>query len=333
MLYLLQVKEMKVVGKEMKKFIPILLLIVLSIISIFIGVSDIALIDVLNFDIEKIHIVMMSRIPRLMSVILTGFGMSICGLIMQQISMNKFVSPTTGATLDSAKLGLLISMIVMPSANIFTKTIFAFVFSLLGTFAFMHILGKIKMKGSIYIPLVGLMMGNLIGALTSFLSYNFNLGQSVNSWMYGKFSLVVGGSYELIYLVIPFIVIAFIYAKKFTLAGLGEDFSASLGLNYKKVVNIGLVIVALVSAVILLISGSIPFIGLIVPNMVAIYKGDNLEKNIFTTGIVGSIFLLICDIFGRVVIFPYEIPIGLTVGVVGSAIFLGLLIRRRKYEG
>lgn len=324
---------MKVMGIEMKKFIPILLLSILSIISIFVGVSDIGLADILNLNMEKIHIVMISRIPRLISVILTGFGMSICGLIMQQISMNKFVSPTTGATLDSAKFGLLVSMILVPSSSIFTKTIFAFAFSLLGTFMFMRILSKIKMKGSVYIPLVGLMFGNLIGAFTSFLSYNFNLGQSVNSWMYGKFSLVVGGSYELIYLVIPFIVIAFIYAKKFTLAGLGEEFSANLGLNYKRVVNIGLVIVALVSAIIVLISGSIPFIGLIVPNIVAIYKGDNLEKNIFTTGIMGSIFLLICDVFGRIVIYPYEIPIGLTVGVIGSAIFLGLLIRRRKYEG
>ncbi|MGL6173008.1 MAG: ABC transporter permease [Cellulosilyticaceae bacterium] len=317
----------------MKKTIPILILLSLSIVSIFIGVSDITLIDVLNLDMEKIHIVLISRIPRLMSVILTGFGMSICGLIMQQISMNKFVSPTTGATLDSAKLGLLLSMIVVPTASIFMKTLFAFTFSLLGTFMFMGILKKIKAKGSVYIPLVGLMFGNLIGAFTSFLSYSFNLGQTANAWLYGKFSLVVSGSYELIYLVIPFIIIAFIYAKKFTLAGLGEDFSSNLGLNYKRVVNIGLVIVALVSAIIVLISGSIPFIGLIVPNIVAIYKGDHLEKNIFMTGIVGAIFLLVCDIFGRIMIFPYEIPIGLTVGILGSAIFLGLLIRRRKYEG
>lgn len=320
-------------GIEMKKFIPILTLIILSIVSVFVGVSDIGLVDLLSFNIDKIQIVMISRIPRLVSVILTGFGMSICGLIMQQISMNKFVSPTTGATLDSAKLGLLVSMIILPGASVFSKTVFAFIFSMLGTFTFMSILGKIRMKGSVYIPLVGLMFGNLIAAFTSFLAYNFNLGQSVNSWMYGKFSLVVGGSYELIYLVIPCIVIAFIYAKKFTVAGLGEEFSSNLGLNYKKVVNIGLVIVALVSTIIVLISGSIPFVGLIVPNIVAIYKGDNLEKNIFMTGIVGSIFLLLCDIFGRIVIFPYEVPIGLTVGVVGSAIFLGLLIRRRQYEG
>lgn len=317
----------------MKKSIPIIILILLSIVSIFVGVSNISVSDILTLNMDKIYIVMISRVPRLISVIITGFGMSICGLIMQQISMNKFVSPTTGATLDSAKLGLLLSMVAFPAASIFTRTIFAFIFSVLGTFVFMGILKKIKMKNSIYIPLVGIMFGNLIGAFTSFISYSFNLGQVANSWMYGKFSLVVSGDYELIYLVIPLIIIAFLYAKKFTIAGMGEEFSSNLGLNYRMVVNIGLVIVALVSAVIVLISGSIPFIGLIVPNIVAIYKGDHLEKNIFTTGIAGAIFLLVCDIFGRIVIYPYEIPIGLTVGIIGSAIFLALLIRRRKYEG
>ena len=177
------------------------------------------------------------------------------------------------------------------------------------------------------------MFGSLIGSITSFLGYTFNLSQVVNSWMYGKFALIVGGSYELIYIVIPFIILAFIYAKKFTVAGMGESFATNLGLNYKTIVNIGLVIVALVSTIIVLIAGTIPFVGLIVPNLVSLYKGDNLEKNIGLTGIIGAVFLLLCDIFGRVVIYPFELPIGLTVGVVGSGLFLGLLIRRKRYEG
>lgn len=317
----------------MKKTLPIFILMVLAILSLFIGVSDMTLIDLITLDTNKLHILFISRIPRLISVILTGFGMSICGLIMQQISMNKFVSPTTGATLDSAKFGLVASMVFFPTSSIFTKTLFAFGFSIIGTFLFMGILKKVKVKGNVYIPLVGLMLGNLIGAFTSFLSYTFNLGQATNAWLYGKFSLVVGGSYELIYLVIPLIAIAFIYGKKFTVAGMGETFATNLGMNYKKIVRLGLVIVALVSATIVLISGSIPFIGLIVPNVIALYKGDHLEKNIFLTGISGSIFLLACDILGRVVVYPYEIPIGLTVGIVGSGIFLTLLMRRRNYEG
>ncbi|MGL4345807.1 MAG: ABC transporter permease [Cellulosilyticaceae bacterium] len=306
----------------MKKTLLIILLIGLSAISLTLGVSD-----------THLHIIMLSRIPRLVSVLLTGFGMSICGLIMQQISMNKFVSPTTGATLDSAKLGLLVSMIVAPAGSMMLRTLFAFAFAMGGTLIFMGILKQVKMKDSIYIPLVGLMLGNLIGALTSTLSYRFNLGQTVSSWLYGKFSLIVSGDYELIYLVIPLIILAFIYAKKLTLVGMGEDFTTNLGVNYQKIVNLGLVIVALISACIVLIAGTIPFVGLIVPNLVAIYGGDHMEKNIMTTGIVGALFLLVCDMVSRVLVYPYEIPIGLTVGIIGSGLFLVLLSRRRHDEG
>lgn len=305
----------------MKKSIVGSVLIVLSAFSLCIGVSE-----------TDAFVLLVSRLPRLISVLLTGFGMSICGLIMQQISHNKFVSPTTGATLDGAKLGILMTLLLVPSASIFTQTIIAFSFALLATFLFMSILNKIKVKNALYIPLVGLMFGSLIGAVTDFLAYTFNLGQVANSWMYGKFSLIVSGDYELIYLVIPFIVLAFLYAKKFTVAGMGEEFATHLGVNYKYIVYIGLIIVALVATTTVLIAGTIPFVGLIVPNIVSLYRGDHVEKNIGITGMIGAIFLLVCDIFGRIVIYPYEIPIGLTVGIVGSGIFLVLLIRRQHHE-
>lgn len=306
----------------MKKMTWGIILVCLSVLSLFIGVGEM-----------DIHILLVSRFPRLISVLLTGFGMSICGLIMQQLSGNKFVSPTTGATLDGAKLGLLLTLLIMPQANILTQTLIAFLCAGIATFLFMGILDRVKVKSGMYIPLVGLMFGSLIAAVTSFLAYSFNLGQVASGWMYGKFALIVGGDYELIYMVIPLIALAFFYAKKFTIAGMGEGFAVNLGLHYKTIVNIGLVIVASVSTVIVLIAGTIPFVGLIVPNLVAIYKGDHLEKNIGLTGMIGSVFLLICDIFGRVVIYPYEVPIGLTVGIVGSGMFLALLIRRRHYEG
>lgn len=146
--------------------------------------------------------------------------------------------------------------------------------------------------------------------------------------MQGNFSLVIKGRYELLYLSIPLVIIAFLYANKFTVAGMGEDFSANLGLNYNQVVNIGITIVALLSSLVVITVGRIPFLGLIIPNIVTIYQGDYLKKNILTTALLGAAFLLACDILGRLIIFPYEIPIGLMVGVIGSVIFLYLLMRR-----
>lgn len=315
----------------MKKRYLLILLIALSFISLFVGVNDIKMIDLINYNQEKIDVFLISRVPRLISILVAGIGMSICGLIMQQISRNKFVSPTTGSTIDSAQLGLVFAMLVLPNSGILGKTIISFVFALAGTFTFMNILKKLKFKNAVFVPLVGIMFGNIIGSATTFIGYKYNLMQDITSWMQGNFSMVLKGNYEMMYITIPLIVIAYLYANKFTIAGMGEDFATNLGLDYKKVLNTGLIIVSIVTASVVITIGSIPFIGLIVPNIVSIYKGDNLKDTIWHTGLFGAIFVLICDIFSRLVISPYEIPIGLTVGVLGSGIFLSMILRRKSY--
>ena len=316
----------------MSKKILIPMFIILCIISLFIGVNDISVMDIINFDSEKINILLISRLPRLVGLVVAGVGMSIGGVIMQQISNNKFVSPTTAATLDSAQFGVIVAMMIFPIASLTQKMIIAFIFSLIGTFLFMGILKKIKMKNAIFIPLVGIMVGNVIGSLTEFIAYKNNLVQNVGSFFQGKFALVIKGNYEMLYFTIPLLIVAFMYANKFTIIGMGEDISKNLGLDYKKVSNIGITIVALVSALVIITVGNIPFIGLIVPNLVSLFNGDNVSKNIGITALFGANFVILCDIIGRLVIYPYEVSISLTVGVIGSIIFLYLILRRNRNE-
>ena len=315
----------------MKKRYLIILLIILSLISIFIGIHDIKIVDIFSLNEEQLKIIYLSRLPRLISILVAGMGMSICGLIMQQISRNKFVSPTTGATIDAAQLGLVFSMLILPNIGMGGKMIISFIFSLIGTFLFMNILRRLKFKNAVFVPLVGIMFGNIIGSITTFIAYKYNLMQDITAWMQGNFSMILKGNYEMLYITIPLIIIAYIYANKFTIAGMGEDFATNLGLDYNKIVNIGLTIVAVVTASVVIIVGSIPFIGLIVPNIVSMYKGDNVKDNIWHTGLFGAIFVLSCDIFSRVIIYPYEIPIGLTVGVIGSVMFLYMILRGKSY--
>lgn len=315
----------------MKKRYLFLTLIILSLSSIFIGVKNITPLDLFRLNDDQIHILLASRLPRLVSIIIAGVGMSISGLIMQQLTRNKFVSPTTAGTMDSAKLGILVSLILFTSASLLQKMTIAFVFAMAGTFIFMRILEKIRFKDTIFIPLVGLMFGNIISSVTTFFAYKYDLIQNISAWLQGDFSMIVKGQYELIYISIPLLVIAYLFANKFTVAGMGEEFAVNLGLNYRWVVNIGLIIVALISAVVILTVGMIPFLGLIIPNIVSIYQGDHLKNSLSHTALLGAVFLLFCDILGRVIIYPYEIPISLTVGVIGSGIFIYLLIRRRAY--
>lgn len=306
-------------------------LIVLSFASLFIGVKNISPLDLVNFKEEETQVFLISRVPRLASIIIAGMSISISGLIMQQLSRNKFVSPTTAGTEDSAKLGILVALMVFSSASPIEKMLVAFVFALLGTLVFMKILEKIKFKDSVFIPLVGLMFGNIVSSITTFFAYKNDLIQNISSWLQGDFSMIIQGQYELIYISVPLVILAYLYANKFTVAGMGEEFAVNLGLNYKYVVNLGLIIVALVTSVVILTVGMIPFLGLVVPNIVSLYQGDNLKKILSHTAVLGAVFLLACDILGRLIIFPYEIPIGLTVGVIGSGIFIYLLMRRKAY--
>ena len=112
----------------MKKRYLAIALVILSFISLFIGVSNISIKDILAGDSSKMQIILISRLPRLISIIIAGMGLSISGLIMQQISRNKFTSPTTAGTMDSAKMGLMFAMLFMPKAGVISKAVFSFIF-------------------------------------------------------------------------------------------------------------------------------------------------------------------------------------------------------------
>ena len=307
------------------------MLIILSFSSIFIGVKELSPLDLFRSNEDEIQTLYISRIPRLISIVLAGMSLSICGLIMQQLTRNKFVSPTTAGTMDWARLGVIIAIVLFSSAGIVVKILFAFVFALFGSFLFVKILDRIKFKDAIFIPLVGMMLGSVVSAISTFMAYQYNIIQNVNAWFEGNFSLVMKGRYELLFLSIPLVIIAYLFANKFTLAGMGESFSINLGLKYKRVVNIGLIIVSIISSVVILTIGTLPFLGLIIPNIVSIYRGDHLKNSLPHTAVLGAVFVLFCDIAGRLVIYPYEISVGLMVGIIGSGVFLYLLLRRKAY--
>lgn len=305
--------------------------IVLSFISLFIGAIDIKPMDLLDWESDETQIFLISRVPRLIAIILAGAGMSIAGLIMQSLSRNKFVSPTTAGTLDAAKLGIMISMLFFTNVTYTQQVLFSFAFALVGTMVFMQILDRIKFKDVIFVPLIGIMYGNILSSITTFFAYEADILQNISSWLMGSFTLVIPGRYELLYVSIPVFILAYLYANKFTVAGMGEEFAKNLGLSYKWVLNIGLILVAIIATTVVLTVGVIPFLGLIVPNIVSLYMGDNLRKTIPHTALLGVVFLLICDIIGRIVIHPYEIPVNVTVAVIGSVIFLIMLFRGRAY--
>lgn len=307
-----------------------LCLAALSAASLFVGVIDLDPAQLFQGNVEQLEIFLVSRLPRLLAILCTGVGMSVAGLIMQQLCMNKFVSPTTGATISSAQLGILLALLFMPGSTLWDRAIFAFVTAVLGTWIFVWFIQKIQFKDVVMVPLVGIMFGNVIGGITNYLAYQYEMTQALSSWLVGHFSLVLRGRYEIVYLTVPLVILVFIFANHFNIVGMGRDFSQNLGVPYHLVLFMGLTIAAMITASVVVVVGSISYIGLIVPNVVAMFKGDRIRGTLVDTALFGAIFVLVCDMIGRVVIAPYELPIELIVGILGSILFIALLLYRLK---
>lgn len=271
-----------------------------------------------------------SRIPRLAALVLTGAGLSICGVILQHIVRNKFVEPATSGGLDSAKLGVLVSLTMMPAAGVVSRMLFALVFCFTASLIFVIIVRRIKVTNTVLIPVIGLMYGGVLSALAEFYAYRNNILQSMQGWLLGDFSKIVQGHYEIIYLILPIVVLAYLYAHRFTVLGMGEGMATSLGLNYSATVALGLILVAITVSATVITVGAIPFVGLVVPNLVALHYGDNLNRNLPVVALGGASLLLACDILGRLLIYPFEVPIGLTAGGVGGVLFLVLIFWRSR---
>ncbi|MFD1790275.1 ABC transporter permease [Ochrobactrum teleogrylli] len=313
----------------------IVVVAVLAVISLFIGVGDVSL-HALFYSRESVdgspgsalELLLVSRIPRTIAIVLAGMSMAVAGMIMQMLTRNRFVEPSTAGTVESASLGILLVILFAPEAPLFVKMLVASVTAVAGTALFLRILRSIPLRSVLVVPLVGIMLGGVVSAITTFIAYRFDLLQSLNSWTTGDFSGVLRGRYELLWIAFALTVVAYIAADRFTVAGLGEDFTTNLGLNYRRVVTLGLIIVSMVSASVVVTVGMIPFLGLIVPNVVSMFVGDNMRRALPWIAVLGAGLVLACDIAGRLIRFPYEIPIGTMMGVVGSVIFLYLLLRR-----
>ncbi|GMT98576.1 ABC transporter permease [Corallococcus caeni] len=309
--------------------------LVLAGTSLLIGVSRVSW-DALLAPAEHpraLQVLVISRVPRTLALVLAGMSLGVAGLIMQMLARNRFVEPFTAGTAESASLGLLVVTLLAPGIPILARTAVAAGFSMAGTALFLLILRRIPLRSALVVPVVGLVLGAIFDAATTFFAYRFSLLQSLMAWTTGDFSSVLRGRYELLWGAFVLTVLAYVVADRFTVAGMGEAFTTNLGLSHPRIVALGLAIVAMVTAVVVATVGMIPFIGLVVPNVVSLIVGDNARRAIPWVAVLGAGFVLLCDVVGRVVRQPYEIPVGTVAGVVGSLVFLHLLFRRDSRVG
>lgn len=297
--------------------------------SLFVGVSSVSFGDLVAGDAEAATVFWTSRVPRMFAVVLAGSSISVAGLVMQALTQNRFVSPSTAGTVESATLGIVGATIVVPAAPLGFKMLLAVLCSLAGTAVFLAFVRRLRVADPIYVPLTGIMIGAVVSGITVFLAYRFDLLQSLVTWTNGDFSGTLRGRYELLWIVAATSAAVVAFAHRFTVAGLGRDVAVGLGVDHGAVVMVGLALVSVTAAVVVVVVGAIPLLGLVVPNLVTLRLGDHLARVVPATAVGGALFLLVADVASRTIRSPYEVPVGAIVGVVGGATFVVLLLRER----
>ena len=271
-----------------------------------------------------------TRVPRTIALVLAGAAMAMSGLIMQMLTQNRFVEPTTTGTTEWAGLGLLASFLLFPDGSVMTRMLLAVGAAFIGTMVFFAFLRRVTLRSSLVVPIVGIMLGAVVSAVSTFIALQTDLLQSLGVWFAGSFTSVIAGQYEILWVVLLVVVAVFFYADRLTAAGLGEDIATNIGLNYNRIVLVGTSLVAVATGVVTVVVGNLPFLGLIVPNIVSMLRGDDLRSNLPWVCLTGIGVVTLCDLLGRIVIAPFEMPVSVILGVVGAAVFIALIVGRSR---
>lgn len=304
--------------------IAVIAVFILAVISLFTGAYDI------GGQGDGMDMFFITRVPRTAALMLTGAAMSMSGLVMQLITQNRFVEPTTTGTIEWAGLGLVFVYLIFPAPTLMQRMTGAIIFSFVGTMVFFWFLRKVKLRSSLIVPIIGMMLSAVISAISTFIGLVFNMTQTIETWFVGSFASIQVGRYEYLWIIVLVTVLIFIYADRLTVAGLGEDVATSLGINYNKIVLFGVGLISVAVGVVAAVIGNIPFLGLIVPNIVSMYRGDDLRSNLPWVCVVGMGAILLSDIISRTIISPFEVPVSLILGTVGALVFVIILLRQRR---
>jgi len=304
--------------------LTVLAVIALGLMSLFTGAYDI------QNQPDGWAMFFITRIPRTASLMLTGAAMAMAGLVMQLITQNRLVEPTTTGTIEWAGLGLIFVYLIFPAPSLMLRMAGAILFSFVGTMLFFLLLRRVKLRSSLIVPIIGMMMGAVVSATSTFIGLVFQMTQNIETWFVGSFASVQIGRYEFLWFIVFITFMIFIYADRLTLAGLGEDVATSLGVNYNRIVLLGTGLISFAVGIVAAVIGNLPFLGLIVPNIVSMYRGDELRSNLPWVCLLGMGTLTACDIISRTIIMPFEVPVSLILGTGGAVVFVVVLLRRRR---
>ncbi len=287
------------------------------------------------------YIILQYRLPKAITAILVGSGLSICGLLMQTLFRNPLAGPfvlgiSSGASLGVAILVLGVSAFSGSIAGLAFSNIGIAIAASIGSFLVLSavMLAAKKIKNTMSILIIGLMFGSFIAAIISVLAY-FSSADQLQQYVFWTFgSLGNLGWNEILILTILYLIgvgLLLTIIKPLNSLLLGENYAVSLGVNLKRTRNTTLIITGLLTGVITAFSGPIAFIGLAVPHLTKLLIKTSDHKILApAVAIIGAIVMLISDTIAQLPNSEYTLPINAVTSLFGAPIVIWLLVRKRK---
>ena len=342
--------------KKKKKLMILISLIILTIllfiISIFVGTSNMSFSDALNAlfgNGQNNYIVIMQkiRLPRAIAALLVGAGLSIAGLIMQTCLGNDMASPSTLGVSNAATFGANLAIIgfaggflvtgnnlnnIMANSNVYSTSLVAFVFAFISVLITLG-LCKLKSLSKETVILVGVAMGAIWTAFTSLLQF-FATDVSLSAAVVWSFGDLSRATYKVDLIIAIILVLSYIFFSLFknhyNAMLSGDDVAKSVGVRVEGLRFISLLITSIIVAICIANIGIIGFIGIICPHIAKRIFGYNHKYTIPASILLGSILLLLSDTLARVIGNGTRIPVGIITSIIGAPFFLYIIFRRKR---
>lgn len=323
--------------KKINKYITLITILVLVfIISLFVGSSKISIIDSIKglFDSSNntISIIMRNiRLPRVIGAVVAGAGLAASGVLLQNITNNELASPNIIGVNSGAGLITIILLSIFPSLINYIS-IGSFIGAFLTTILILSISYRIG-NNKVSIILSGIAITTLLNAGINLISLIDN--DVLDSYKYFSIGSLNGINIKQLIIPIIFIIISLVIAiitssKSETLI-LGDSLAKSLGTRVTLYRIITILCASMLASAVVSFAGLLGFVGLVVPHIARKINGCSLKDSIITSSIVGAILVLVCDTLGRIIFYPTEIPVGIIMAFVGCPFFIYLLLRRKTY--
>ena len=305
------------------------------LISLRIGSIDVSfkeLIDgmFLNKQSNNFLIIRDLRMPRVLSAVLIGGNLAVAGALLQTTMKNPLADPGIIGISSGASLGAIAVMVIFTDL-IKYKIIIAFIGGIIAACP-VYLIGEDKGMSPVRIILAGVCVNSILNALSSMVTVFNSAGvSSIQTWLLGSLVNVTWNDFKILALyTIVGIALCLLVIKSCDLMGLGDKTAQSLGLNVNRVRVMITFVAVFLTSISTGVGGVISFVGLVIPHICRFLIGSSHKFLIPFSYFMGGFLLLVADTVSRNIFRPYEIPVGLTMCLVGGPFFIYILRRSKR---